>query len=451
MKHILRHSFNFINKPGKGAVETIILINLVLAVVAMFKDIFLASYLGTSSKADAFWLAFFLPDTMGQNLIGVALSAACIPVFSRLYVTKDYHRLRDTVTSVTVYFTTVTVILTVAFFYTRGFVIRSLGPTLDAEVLTLCTSLFTIMLPTIFLFPFVYVGTAVMQVHNRFNIPALVPVVYNLVLFCALLFGFFWQIPIDKGVYLLAAAVVVAAMAMLVLTGLGIKTNHIDVLELPGFSGLSRSSVFVKEIFNVFMPYLLILMSSQGIYFIERYLASGLAAGSVAGLNYAFRITQFPLWVFVAAVSTVSFPAMSKSIGLGQIDITKNTLIKSLRPVLVIILPLVIYLYVLREPVISVLFQRGSFDAKSVHMTAGVMAGYAISVISQGVVALCLRTLMALNHTLIALLFFMASAGLTILTDFQMVPKLGLAGLGYGAAIGSSVNAVILLFLLNRV
>jgi len=433
-----------------GAVSAVIVVNLFLAATALFKDVFTASYLGTSSQADAFLLAYFLPDMAGNNILANALGIACVPVFSRLLASGNSSRLAKSVTGVILYFAVFSFLLTVFSFLARNLIIDNLGPGLDAGTRTLCAKLFVVMLPILAAYPVIATGSAVMQVYGRFVIPAAAPVVFNLFFLGGLLYCSLLAKPLHTGVYVISVSILAGVTAMLALIWGSIRRNRIRVLVRPKMSEFLRPWQDVKDIFEIFFPYTLILMSSQLVFIVERYLASNLGVGTIAGLNYAFRLAQFPLWVFVSAVSVVVFPLMSRAAGTGRAGELKDTIGRSLRLVLIITVPLTICLFGLRVPVVSILLQRGSFEADSVQITAGILAGYALTVVSQGFSVICIRALLAFDRVLAALSAVLFSSGLNIVFDFYLVNVVGPAGLGYGAAAGALVNAAVLGFLLNR-
>ena len=439
-----------INLFLKDTVSTVILINLILAAVALLKDVFMASYLGTSGQADAFLLAYFIPDTTGNNLLAAALGTACVPVFSRLYIFRETGRLKKTVTGITVYFMFVSLLLLLIAFPVKNNIIYYLGYGFNESSRALCVDLFLIMLPIMLFFPVIAIGTAVMQVYERFNIPALAPVLFNLVFLAGLIYLYIFSVPVQKGVYLLSVSVLTGTLVMLGLIWYAMRKYRIRVLGWPGFSELIRISADIREIMKIFVPYLLILLSAQAIFTVERHLASHFQEGSIAGLNYAYRMAQFPLWVFVAAVSTVAFPSMSKATGLGQAEELNGIIVKSLRMVFVVTVPLTISLFVLRVPILTILLQRGLFDTNSVMITAGILAGYSLTVIAQGIVVICLRVFLAVGGITVPLSAAMVSACLNIVLDILFVNTIGLAGLGYGAAVGALLNSLILLYMLNK-
>lgn len=425
-------------------------INLILAAAALFRDIFLASYLGTSLQADAFLLAYFIPDMIGNSLFANALAVSCVPLFSRLYVSGQPGLLKETVTGTMVYFSLFTAVLVIVLYFTRNVVIGVLGSGLGEVARGLTVELYGIILPSMAIFPAISIGMAVLQVHGKFNAPAMAPVLFNLIFLSAIIYLYLLSAPLQAGVFLLALIIPVGVAVMAVLIWLSIGKYRINIFVRPDFARLISPAGEVKDVLKVFFPYLGILMTFQAVLMVERYLASGLGVGSIAGLNYAYRMAQFPLWVFVAAVSTVVFPSMSKAISLGQTDNLRETFGNALNLVLIITVPLAACLFILRVPAVSVLLQRGSFDAGSVQITAGILAGYSLSIIFQGVVIICLRAFLAIGRYGTPLLVTITASGLNIVLDFFLVEIYGTAGLGYGAAAGALVNSLILLILINR-
>jgi len=106
--------------------------------------------------------------------------------------------------------------------------------------------------------------------------------------------------------------------------------------------------------------------------------------------------------------------------------------------------------FVLRVPIVSFMLQRGSFDSGSVQVTAGILAGYSLTIVFQSVVFISLRAFLAAGRILSPLVVAVISSGVTIILDFYLVDVAGSAGLGYGAAIGALINSIMILFILKR-
>jgi len=437
----------------RSTIGTVVIINLVLAAAALLKDVFFASYLGTSAQADALILAFLIPDALANGLIAAAIGVSCVPVFSELYVKENLAGLKRVIKKVTILFFLASLALAVLFFIFRNQIFSVLGSGLDAESIRLCIRLFLILLPTILLFPFTAIETSILQVFDSFKIPAFAPVLYNLVFLGGIVIGHFYKMPVDRGVYLIAYAITAGVFAMALLLWIPLSGTFKRLGPLtPDETDIRHreSTEGVKDILKVFFSYLLLLICIQSVQLVERHLASYFEEGSIAALNYAYRLSQFPIWVFAAAVGVVILPLMSKSRGAGRDKDTKRTLGKSLKLVLLIVIPIASAFYFLREPIVTILLQRGAFDIKSMQATAGILEGYAIAVVGQGILAICLKYFLAERKILYPLLTYAGGTIVNIALDYYFVRTIGLPGLGYGAAAGACINTLLLTVIIIR-
>jgi len=445
---------NFIRsnkKHLKNVIGAIALINLLLAFTALIKDVMLAMYVGTSSHADALLLALFIPDTLGNGLIAAAMGVACIPVFSLLHVANKNEQLERGIKNISMFVSLIAVALITVLILFRYQIISFLASGFNPDTRELCVKLFIIMLPTLLLFPVIYIGISVLQVHNRFRLPAIAPIIFNSFFLFAIMAGMLLNLPILKGVYIIAIAISLGVLSMLLFVWLPLIKGKGKLVSIKLSLRISSEDVkIIKDILKVFLPYLIILFFQQGIQYVERYLASTLGEGSIAGLNYAYRLAQFPLWVFVSAVGTVILPAMAKARGNGNEDELKTTLGKSARLVLMIVMPVTIGLYILRVPIISYLFYRGAFDSKSLQITDTILAGYSLGIIGQSIMILTLKYFLAVRKMFVPVVIYIISAIANIAIDFILVSKIGLAGIGYGAAICAIINPIIVLFYLKK-
>lgn len=439
-------------------IGAIMAINIVLAVVVLSKEILLAAYLGTSPEADAFLLAYFIPDTVGNNVLASALAVACVPVFARLYADNQHVRLRQIITGLAQYITVFSLLLLAGTYLARDLIIGWLGAGFSQETLNLTVKLLEIILPSIVLYPLIGMGIASLQVHNNFKIPALAPVLFNGLSVGAILYVDIAGWPIGQGVYVLSLAILFGTLAVIAFVWVNERVSrlrsrkHNDIgFDDVMLHGIRQSKSHYADFWRGFFPYLLILLFAQAVYFVERHLVAGLGAGTVAGLNYAYRLAQFPLWVFVAAISAVVFPSMAKDVGKGRMVEMRESFAKAWALILAITLPLTIVFFGLREPIVSLVLQRGSFGTDSVKITTEIIAGYALAIVFQGLTVLGLRVCLALRQTRIALISGLMAAVVNILFDFALVKPWGAAGLGYGATLGAIVNCAILFFLLAKV
>ncbi|MGZ6505465.1 MAG: lipid II flippase MurJ, partial [Tumebacillaceae bacterium] len=146
-----------------GDAGGVALINLVLAVLAFGKDLVQADFFGTSSSSDALTLAFFIPDTIGNNLLAFALGVACVPMFCKLLVQGDRKRLQRLLLQVTVYAVVVSLVLSVLLYFYSDQVLHAIGSGMEPDVFALCRHILILLLPTIVLVPLCMIGSAALQ------------------------------------------------------------------------------------------------------------------------------------------------------------------------------------------------------------------------------------------------------------------------------------------------
>jgi murein biosynthesis integral membrane protein MurJ len=454
LKALLQSVGKKINISVHKTIGTIAIINLILAGVAFLKDVFLASYLGTSSKADALLLAFFIPDTVGNNLLASAIGVTCIPIFSKLYETKKHDRLKRTYINLNIIFFTVSLLLALSFYIFRIEIIQYIGKGLSPDSLGLCINLFKILLLAMLIYPAISIGNSMLQVFERYNISSLAPVLFNSIFLAAILYCMVMKVSIEEGVYILAVSILLGVAAMFILTQVSLHASNQNFLT-PKRSlyqwHLTREDISeFCGVFKKFIPYLGILLSTQGVLYVERVLASRLEVGSVSGLNYAYRLAQFPVWVFVAAISIVVYPSMSKAISSKDVEDFRLTLLKSLKTVFIITTPVAILLFFMREPIISTLLRRGAFDHKSLQITAGILAGYSLTIVGQSMTTIGIRAFLSIGKMAAPLIVFIFSALVNIISDIYLTSLFDSAGIGYGAALGAILNALLILILLKK-
>lgn len=444
---------NIILNYFHNSISYIVIINIVLAIVAVLRDVLLATYMGTSAQADALLLAFFLPDTIGNNIIALSIGIACVPVFSKLYVKGYYQRYGKCVISIALSFILFSLVLTILSYIYSDNIIEIFGKGLSQQTKALSEELFLIMVPVIIFYPLVTIGSSVLQVFNRFNIPAFCPVIFNTIFLIGITLGFVFNLSFDLGVFLIASSITIGVVTMAVIIWVTIlKDYKAEFLSLAKnkIGSVKEDMSDVIEVSKNFIPYVLIVVAIQSVLYIERYLASQLETGSIAGLNYAFRLSQFPIWVFVAAVGTVMLPALSKFKGIGDDAKLQDNLLKSFWLILLITIPLAICINILRFPIVTILLQRGNFDENSLLITTGILSGYSIAIIGQGIIYIGIRVFLALGKTFLPLLMMIVYALLNIYLDFFFVAKFGSSGLGYGAAVGSTIIGLVVLFYFLR-
>ena len=322
-------------------------------------------YLGTGSSSDAFGLAATIPNLFRRLLAEGAMTAAFVPVFTG-HVNRNNRKellaFFSNFLSLFTFVTTLVCILGILFspwlietFFSSGF-----GKVEGKVALTIVLT--QIMFPYLLLVSLAAVFQAVLNSFNIFAPSAFTPILLNLSII--ILAALFHDVFPDPS-YAFAAGFLAGGLLQL-------------AFQLPWFrrTGIRISLSFnwthpgVKELIRVFLPGTF----AAGIYqinvFVSQMIASSLAEGSIASLQYSVRLQELVLGVFVVSMTTVILPTLARQHAKGDDDAFSSTNRFSLQVLAFVTIPASAGLIALREPIVSLLFQQGEFDSYSTAMTS---------------------------------------------------------------------------------
>jgi putative peptidoglycan lipid II flippase len=184
--------------------------------------------------------------------------------------------------------------------------------------------------------------------------------------------------------------------------------------------------------------------------FVSTILASLLPGGSVTYLFYADRIMELPLGIFAIAIGTASLPSLSKHAAQGNYEELKSTISFSLRLMLFVTIPAMVALMALNLPIISVLFQRGAFDAHAAILTAQALFCYALGLWAFSII----RVIVAVFYSLQDAKWPMRAAIITFIVNFAasvaLMFPLKHSGLALANSLAAIVNVIILVIVLKK-
>lgn len=438
----------------RKSVVGIAVLNAAVAVLAFLKDLLLAAYAGTSVEADALTIAYFLPDSAGNNILAAALAVVCVPLFARLHARGEEARLRHAIRALTGWFTAMAALLTgLGFLFSapivHWFAASDGGQALAAHALPLLR----ILLPSLVLFTVIAIGTAVLQTFGRFLLPAGAPLVGHTAVVAVTALLLAKQVPAGDGIRWIALALTGGVLAMAAVIGAASFRAMRQAggrVSRPEACHAADARRDLAGLLRLLGPYAIVLASAQTVHLAERYLLTQAETGAAAALNYAFRLSQLPVWIFVAAISAVMLPALTRHLAREEGDAARRMMNGAFHAAALIVLPLMLYLFALREPITIALFRRGAFDAHSAELTIGLLEGYALTIFGQAISFVGLRYFLARRTLAAAMLIHAATAGVTVLLDWALLPVFGVRAIGYAAAFGATLNALLIHALYRR-
>ena len=333
-------------------------------ITGLARDIVIGYLLGAQSAADAFFVAFRIPNLLRRLTAEGALSAGFVPVLADYLANRGREQAVAASRVIMTFAVLFLVTLTVAGLIFPGLLTRLFAPGFAAtpEKFSLTVTLVRIMFPSIFFVSLVALAMGYLNTFRHFMAPAVAPVLLNLSIIAS---AFLLMPLVSRPVMALACGVLLGSAAQLLL--------QLPFLRRHGFSwrpSLDFRNAALIRFLRLMGPAVIGAAVYQLNVLVSTILASLLEPGSVSYLYYADRLLQFPLGVFAVALGTAALPSFSSLAARGDISGLRTTLCYSLRMVNFISLPAALGLMVIAVPAFSLFFQRGAFGAEDVSASA---------------------------------------------------------------------------------
>ncbi len=347
-------------------------------VLGMVRDIVLANAIGAGHTpgADAFFLAFRIPQFLRRLFAEGAFQQAFVPVLAEYRARGDKVAVRDLVDHVagvlggTSLAVSALVVLASPWFtvlFAPGFWLH------DPERFGLTSEMLRITFPYLFLITMTGFASSVLNTYDRFAAAAATPILMNVTLILAATVATPW---FEQPVFAMAWGVLISGVVQLVFQLPSMRKIHL--LPVPRWKWRHEG---VQRILKLMVPALFGVSVSQINLMMDSILASFLPTGSVAWLYYSERVSELPLGIFGVAIATVILPSLSRSHIAESPKEFSATLDWAIRLNLLIGLPAALALIVLATPILSTLFQHGQTTAHDIMMSAWAMRAYGVGLI----------------------------------------------------------------------
>jgi putative peptidoglycan lipid II flippase len=415
--------------------------------LGLVREMVIARQFGTSADLDAYLAAFSLPNILFVLVAGGALGSAFIPVFSGYLAHGDEPGAWRLASSIINW---VIVLLSAA-----GVLAALAAPALVASVIApgfapakqaLAAELMRWMLISTTIFGVSGVVMGILNARQHFLLPALAPLAYN----AGIIAGAWWLGP-SMGVRGAVVGVVAGAAGHLLvqLPGLWRAGMHFSLRLDPHDAG-------VREVGRLMLPRTLGLAMVELNNMVNVILASGLAAGSLAALNYGRLIMLLPEGVIAQSVAIAAFPTFSTLVARDERGELRRILTVALRSVLYLTLPAIVGLIWLREPLVSSILERGAFDARSTQATAWALTFYALGLVGHSVVEVITRAFYALHDTRtpvavgVAAMVANIALSLALMAGFNALGWMPHGGLALANSLATLGEMAVLLVLIGK-
>ena len=365
--------------PGTGLLRSSAVVGsmtMLSRVLGLLRDVVIAAFVGATANADAFFVAFKVPNFLRRLFAEGAFSQAFVPVLAEYREAGPDAAVKALLARVAGVLGGSLLLLTTLMVVGAPVVTALFAPGFlrDPAKYALTVDMIRITFPYLFLISMTGFCGAILNSYGRFAVPAFTPVWLNLSLISSALLA----APLfDEPVFALAWGVMLAGVVQLLF-----QLPFLYRLELVPRPVWDTRHEGVRQIARLMVPALFGVSVSQINLLLDTVLASFLPTGSVSWLYYSDRLTELPLGVFGIAIATVILPRLSRLQAGSAADHYAATLDWAMRSVLLIGIPASVALVLLAEPILITLFQYGALEASDVAMAALSLRAYSLGLLA---------------------------------------------------------------------
>ncbi len=345
-------------------------------VLGLVRDMILAWLLGAGATADAFFVAFKLPNFVRRLVAEGAFSQALVPVLLDYRRRQAQQELQQLLSQLTRALLLVLLGLGLLLWLLSPWLLLLLAPGYHAEPeqWRLTLSLFRWLLPYLLLSFLVAYASALLHSLSRFILPACMPLILNLSMIAAALLLLGW---LAWSVHALALAVVLAGLLQLLVQLPALKRAGI----LPAWR-TAKAAPSAWPLLRAIVPALMAVSLAQVLLLLDTILATLLQQGAVSWLYYADRLLELPQGLIAVALSIVILPVLSQAYSSGDQSGFKAVMAWSMRLVALLGVPAALALYYLALPIMATLFMYGVMTASDIQQSAKALQGYSLGLLA---------------------------------------------------------------------
>jgi putative peptidoglycan lipid II flippase len=413
-------------------------------IAGLVREIVASSYFATSGAFSAFTIAFQLPNVVRSLFADAALSAAFVPVFTELLEQgrrKDAFRLASTL-----FFLILTVLsaLTVLFIAFAGVIMPLFVGSQLAGLEDLTVGLSRVLFPVVLLLGLNGLFVGILNAYDHFTIPALSPLVWNMVILVCLI-GSQQVLSGDDQLYGYAIGVLVGtavqfAMALPVLHRLGFR------LEVS----FAFRDARVRQVLRLMLPVTIGLGLINFNVLINSTLGSLVSEDAPRAIDAAFRIYMLPQGMFSVAIATVLFPALSRFAARRDYDGLRALMANGMRQIFLLLVPAAAATLALSEPITRLIYQHGRFGTSSTDLVSSALFWFSFSLPFSGVNLLLTRTFFSLQKPWITTGIAGLNLSVNVAVSVALYKPFGIAGIVIGTGVSSAVMTLAQMYFLRR-
>jgi putative peptidoglycan lipid II flippase len=415
--------------------KTVIILMILTILSKIFgfgREITLSYFFGASNISDAYLISLTIP-TVIFSFVGIALQTTYIPLYSDILKNKGQtlgNQFTNKVILSLMIVSTLIVIIVLGF---TTQIVKMFASGFTGETLKLAIQLTRITTLGVYFIGTNYIFEAYLQVSKNYIVPAMVGFPLNFMIVLSIIIG------ARSDYRILGFGQILGVISQLILL--------VFFMYKEGYRFNFHIDLFDKNMYNLLylsIPVMLGTSVNQINKLVDRTIASNIIEGGISALVYANRLNLFIQGIFVLSISTVMYPQISRMAVSKDITGLKNSLIKSIRAICILILPVTVGSVLFSKPIIRLLFGRGAFGSSEVQLTANALLFYSIGMIGFGLREVLSRAFFSMKYTKTPMINAVIGMTLNIILNIILSKYLGIGGLALATSISALVTTGLL-------
>ena len=418
-------------------------LTLVSRLTGFVRDVVMAAILGAGPIADAFFVAFRLPNHFRAIFAEGAFAAAFVPAYARTLEEAGLPAAKLFADQTAAALIAINLLLLGLALLFTPWVVSVLAPGLvnDPARFDLAVALTRITFPYLALVSIETLFAGVLNANNRFASAAGAPILLNLSVVATLLLAPLFS---DAG-HAAAWGVLIAGVAQVLLVGIDAERHGYGIrLRVPRMSEPTRR--FLKAL----GPAIIGAGGVQLALFADTLIATFLPTGSLSALYYADRINQLPIGVVGIAVGTVLLPEMSRRIAAGDLRGAAQAQARGIQLALLMAVPCAAAAFAIPDLIMLALFARGAFTAADAAAAGATLAAYAVGLLPFVMLRSFTAPFYARGDTLTPVKAALLAAAVNIALKIVLMKPLAQVGLAFATSVGAWINLTLLWYFARR-
>lgn len=404
----------------------LMLITILAKVSGFLRELVFGYLMGTNAVKDVYVIANSIPSVL-FGFVASAVYSAYVPTYTKVNSTRGRKEADEYTANLSNILLVVATVIVVIFLIFTEPVVKLFASGFKGKTLQMAINFTRIVIFTIYATAFNAPFKGFLNYHDNFVIPAITPIVQNACLVIAAIVAIYmedWMV--------LAYGYLASYFIMYFPYYFSLKKENYTHKKIIDFS-----NVYIKETIRLGLPIILTIATTDIASIIDKNIATTLFEnGGVSSLDYADKIIQLVKGVVISSVVVAAYPKLSKLAQAKEYEKLKSSVKNSIVSTLAIVIPASFGLFVLAEPVIKLIFERGAFDANSTLSTGGALRWYSLALIGEALYMILVRVFYVLGDIKTPFKIILVQVMIDIPLNFILSGIMGLNGLALSSSIG---------------